>query len=68
MIIGIGLGLAGAFASARVMASLLFGVSATDPATLAIVATTLTIVAMLACYLSARRAAKIDPMPALRNE
>jgi putative ABC transport system permease protein len=65
---GIVLGLAGALVSARVMASLLFGVSATDPATLAIVATTLTLVAMLACYLPARRAAKIDPMIALHEE
>jgi putative ABC transport system permease protein len=65
---GIVLGLAAALASARVIASLLFGVSATDPTTLAVVATTLTLVAMLACYLPARRASKIDPMAALRIE
>jgi putative ABC transport system permease protein len=68
VIAGIVVGLLGALASARVLASLLFGVSATDPATLAIVATTLTLVAMLACYVPAYRAAKIDPMAALRNE
>jgi putative ABC transport system permease protein len=65
---GIVLGLAAALASARVIASLLFGVSATDPVTLAVVIATLSLVAMLACYIPARRAAKIDPMSALRSE
>jgi len=66
--IGIVIGLLGSLALTRVMASLLFGVSATDPLTFASVALLLVIVALVACFIPARRAAKTDPMIALRAE
>jgi putative ABC transport system permease protein len=66
--VGIVLGLLGALALTRVMSSLLYGVSATDPATFVLVPLALALVALLANYLPARRAMKVDPVIALRYE
>ncbi len=68
LFIGIAIGLAGAFALTRAMTSLLFEVSATDPLTFIAIALLLTMVALLACYLPARRATRVDPIMALHNE
>jgi ABC-type antimicrobial peptide transport system permease subunit len=67
-LIGVALGLAMALALTRIMQNLLFEVSATDPATFALIALLLLSVALIASYIPARRATKVDPLIALRSE
>jgi putative ABC transport system permease protein len=66
--LGLLLGLGGALGLTRLMEALLFGVGSRDPVTIAAVAGILAGVAMLACYIPARRASKVDPVVALRYE
>jgi putative ABC transport system permease protein len=67
-LVGVVAGLAGALAAAKALTTMLFGVTATDPATFIVVAGVLMAVALVASYLPARRAARVDPMSALRTD
>jgi putative ABC transport system permease protein len=65
---GIGCGSAAALAMSRSLKSLVFGITTTDPATLAATAALLAVVALVACYMPARSAARVDPLEALRSD
>jgi ABC-type antimicrobial peptide transport system permease subunit len=66
--VGLFLGIAGAFGLTRFLSSMLFGIGSNDPVTLLVVAAALALIALLACYIPARRAMKVSPIVALRCE
>jgi len=68
VVVGVALGLVSAIIVTRAMKTMLFGLSSTDPVTYVVLTLLLTAVALLACYLPARRAMKVDPLIALRQE
>jgi len=67
IVIGVVIGLVGAFILMRLISSLLFGVNPSDPLTFGLIAGLLSVVALIACYFPARRATKVDPIMALRQ-
>jgi ABC-type antimicrobial peptide transport system permease subunit len=68
IVLALVIGLAGAFLATRLLETQLFGVQRTDPLTFAVVPLCLAVVAVLACYVPARRASRVDPLVALRSE